>query len=260
MRLPSGFFTRLGVPWLWGADVENAWVFMRFNVVPITTMLMAPGSHAYGISRLPAKGGAVLAANHLSAIDPPLIGSFSNRALWYMTKAELLEIPLIGEALSWTGAFPIRRGESDREGLRRARELVREGRIVGVFVEGTRQRFGYPAESIHAGAVSIAVRERVRLIPCAVESFGWARRNRRACCVVYGEPISFDGIPANGRGYKQAAEIAQREIVRLWRQAAHAVAAGFPPELPDGTRRESWPRARQFRRVRPAPRRISGLA
>jgi len=173
--------------------------------------------------------------------------------------SELLEMPFIGEALSWTGAFPIRRGESDREGLRQARELVREGRIVGVFVEGTRQRFGYPAESIHAGAVSIAVRERVPLVPSGVESFGWSRRNRRACCVVYGEPISFDGIPANGRGYKRAAEIAGREIVRLWRQAAQAVAAGFPPELTDGTRRESWPRAWQFRRARPAPRRVSGL-
>ncbi len=57
--------TRLGVPWLWGADVERAWVFMRFNVVPITTRLLAPGSWAYGVGRLPRTGAAVLAANHL---------------------------------------------------------------------------------------------------------------------------------------------------------------------------------------------------
>jgi 1-acyl-sn-glycerol-3-phosphate acyltransferase len=260
MRLPPRFFTRLGVPLLWGADVENAWVFMRFHVVPIITRVMTPGSCAYGVSRLPADGGAVLAANHLSAIDPALVGSFSSRALWYMTKAELLEMPFVGEALSWTGAFPIRRGESDREGLRKARELVREGRIVGVFVEGTRQRFGYPADEIHAGALSIAVREGVPVIPCAVESFGWSRKNRRACCVVYGERISLAGIPANGRGYRAAAEITRREIFRLWRQAAEAVSAGFPATLPDGTRRESWPRAWDFHRVRPAPRRVSGLA
>ena len=110
------FFTRLGVPWIWGADVEKGWVFMRFNVVPITCGLLAPGSHSYGLDRLPETGGAVVAVNHLSAIDPPLVGfSPSNRALWYMMKSELLEIPVVGEALTWTGAFPIRRGESDRE-------------------------------------------------------------------------------------------------------------------------------------------------
>jgi 1-acyl-sn-glycerol-3-phosphate acyltransferase len=250
--MPSTLLTRLGVPWLWGADVERCWVFMRFNVVPLTTRLLAPGSFAYGVCRIPQSGGAVLALNHLSAIDPPLVGSFSRRAIWYMTKSELLEIPLVGEALAWTGAFPIRRGESDREGLRRARELVRTGHVVGVFAEGTRQRFGYPAEQIHAGALAIAVKERVPVIPCGVESFRWSRRNRRSCCVVFGEPITFDQTRADGRGYKDAAEIVRLEILRLWRQAAEAVAADFPLELADGTRRESWPRAREFHPVRTA--------
>ena len=256
--LSPTFFTRLGVPWLWGADVEKCWIFMRFNVVPITTMLMAPGSHAYGVCRLPRAGGAVLAVNHLAAIDPALVGSFSNRAIWYMSKSELFDIPVVGEALSWTGAFPIRRGASDREGLRKARELVRVGHIVGVFVEGTRQRLGYPAAEIHAGALTIAMKERVPVIPCGVESFGWSRRNRRACCVVYGEPMSLDGIEVNGRGYKRAAEIVRLEILRLWRQAAEAVAAHFPTKLPDGTRRESWPRAWEFHAAS-TPRRVSGL-
>jgi 1-acyl-sn-glycerol-3-phosphate acyltransferase len=258
-RLSPTLFTRLGVPWLWGGDVEKGWVFMRFNVVPITTLLMAPGSYAYGTCRLPRVGGAVMAINHLSAVDPPLVGSFSNRAVWYMMKSELLEIPVVGEALTWAGAFPIRRGGSDREGLRKARELVRAGHIVGVFIEGTRQRLGYPAEQIHAGAARIAIKEQVPVIPCAVESFQWSLRNRRACCVVYGEPISFQGVEANGRAYKRAAEEIRLEIVRLWRQAAEAVAAGFPLELADGTRRETWPRARDFHTT-PTPRRVSGLA
>ena len=64
MKLSPTFFTRLGVPWLWGADVERGWVFMRFNAVPITALLMAPGSYAYGTSRLPREGGAVMAIRH----------------------------------------------------------------------------------------------------------------------------------------------------------------------------------------------------
>jgi 1-acyl-sn-glycerol-3-phosphate acyltransferase len=250
--------TRLGVPWLWGADVEKGWVFMRFNVVPITTRWFAPGSYSYGLARLPTTGGAVFAVNHLSAIDPPLVGSFSNRAIFYMAKAEILDVPVVGEALTWTGGFPVRRGESDREGLRRARRLVREGHVVGVFVEGTRQRFGYPG-AVLSGAPMIAIKERVPLIPVGVETFGWSRKNRRPCCVVWGEPMSFTGIPGNGRGYKEAAEIVRLEVLSLWRQAAEAVAAGFPAALQDGTPRCTWPRARHFHRQR-TPRRASGIA
>jgi 1-acyl-sn-glycerol-3-phosphate acyltransferase len=249
--------TQLGVPWFWGADVEKGWVFMRYNVVPITTELLAPGSYAYGRDRIPLEGGAVLAANHLSALDPPLIGSFSSRAIWYMMKSELLGIPVVGEALTWTGAFPIRRGQSDREGVRKARELVAEGRIVGVFVEGTRQRFGYPGP-VQPGAAMIAIREGVPIIPCAVESFGWTRHNRRACAVVFGAPRTFDGA-ANGRQVKEASELLRVDILRLWRQAAEAVRAGFPPALDDGTRRFSWPRRREFHKAA-APRRVSGLS
>jgi 1-acyl-sn-glycerol-3-phosphate acyltransferase len=254
-KLP--LLTRLGVPWLWGGDVEKGWVFMQYNVKPITLRL-APGSWAYGTYRIPASGGAVLAANLLSGIDPPLVGTFSRRALWYMMKAELLDIPIVGEALTWTGAFPVRRGEGDRDSLRKARELVREGHIVAVFVEGTRQRFGYPGP-VHAGALTIAMKERVPVIPCGVESFGWSLKNRRACALVYGEPMSFDHLPATGRGYKEAGELLAAEILRLWREAAEAVAAGFPARLPDGTPRERWPRWPDFLPAR-TPRRVSGLA
>jgi len=253
----SELLTRLGVPWLWGADVEKAWVFMRFHVVPITVELLAPGSYCYGRDRIPIEGGGVLAVNHLSAIDPPLAGSFSPRAVWYMMKSELLEIPVVGEALTWTGGFPIRRGQSDREGLRKALELVTEGRIVGVFAEGTRQRFGYPGP-VHPGAATIAMKASVPLIPCGLESFGWSRRNRRACCVVYGEPLSFDDLRRNGTGYKEASERLRLEILRLWRQAAEAIAAGFPETLADGASRSSWPRVREFHPAR-LPRRASGL-
>jgi 1-acyl-sn-glycerol-3-phosphate acyltransferase len=250
------FLTRIGVPWLWGADVEKGWVFMEYNVKPITLML-APGSWAYGTNRIPARGGAVLASNHLSGLDPPLVGTFSRRAIWYMMKSELLDIPVVGEALTWTGAFPVRRGEGDRDSLRKARELVREGHVVGVFVEGTRQRFGYPGP-IHAGALTIAMRERVPVIPCGVDSFGWSFKNRRACCIVYGPPMTFDDLPASGSGYKEAAERLTAEIFRLWRQAAEAVSAGFPTILPDGTPRQPWPRVPDFIRAR-TPRRVSGL-
>jgi 1-acyl-sn-glycerol-3-phosphate acyltransferase len=228
------FLTRLGIPKLWREDPETLWPYLRHVVSPIT-MWLAP-SYSYGAERVPAAGGGVIAANHLSAIDPPLIGALSPRTIFYMTKAELLAIPVVGEGLMWTGAFPVRRGEGDRDSLRQAREIARDGHMVGVFVEGTRQRLGYPGRVL-PGATMIAVQEGVSVVPCGVYSFGWTRKNRMSCAVVWGEPIDLSDLPRSGRGYKQAAEILGSRIFRLWRQAAEAVAAGFPPQLPDGARR-----------------------
>ena len=233
-RLARVFLTRLGIPKLWRSDPEILWPWLR-RTASTVTMLLAP-SYAYGVERVPPSGGGVIAVNHLSAVDPPVVGTLCPRTVFYMAKIELLSMPFVGEALQWTGAFPVRRGEGDRESLRQAREIARAGHMVGVFVEGTRQPFGHPGRVL-PGAMMIAVQEGVPVVPCGVYSFGWALRNRMSCAVVWGEPIDLTDLPRSGRGYKQASEIVGAEILRLWRQAAEAAAAGFPEQLPDGAQR-----------------------
>ncbi len=103
-------------------DPTVAWQFMRLWL-PAVIRVLAPNA-GYGVSRLPRTGGAVLAANHLSAIDPPAIGVYSTRSIRYMTKVELLEVPIAGEFLRMAGTFAVRRGEGDRDSLRVARWLV----------------------------------------------------------------------------------------------------------------------------------------
>jgi 1-acyl-sn-glycerol-3-phosphate acyltransferase len=230
------FLTRLGIPKLWHEDPETLWPYARYLVSPFVSRV-AP-SFGYGLERIPQTGGGVVAANHLSAIDPPLLGGLSSRSIYYMAKKELLDMPFVGDVLMWTGAFPVRRGIGDRESLRQAREIARDGHLVGVFVEGTRQRFGYPGEVL-PGAMMIALQEGVPIIPAGIYSFGWTRNNRQPCAVVWGDPIRFTGLPRSGHGYKQAADIVGAEIIRLWRLAGEAVAAGFPPVLPDGSKRWS---------------------
>ena len=85
--------------------------------------MLAPAA-GYGVERVPLEGGGVVAANHFSGIDHPLIGGFSPRPIYFLAKAELIEIPVVGPVLSWLGVFAVRRGEGDRDALRRARELV----------------------------------------------------------------------------------------------------------------------------------------
>ena len=216
--------------------VETSWWIGR-RVAPQVTMLLAPAA-SYGVERVPREGGGVIAANHFSGIDHPLIGSFSPRPLHFLAKSELFDIAGLGALLGWLGVISIRRGESDREALRRSREIVRQGGLVCVHVEGTRQRFGHPGP-LHPGGLMIAMQEGVPVVPLGLDTFRWSVRNRRLCAVVWGEPIRLDDLPRNRGGYAEAAERVGAEIVRLWRQAAEASAEGLPPTLPDGTCRDS---------------------
>jgi 1-acyl-sn-glycerol-3-phosphate acyltransferase len=231
--------TQLGIPKLWGEDPERLWPFIRSWLRPVMGMICP--SSGYGVERVPTEGGAVVAANHFSAADPPLIGVHSPRTIYYMTKIELLSIPVVGEMLRWTGAFPVRRGESDRDSVKLARWLAREGHLVGMFMEGTRQLSGHPGD-VHSGAVMIAVQEGVPIVPCGIDTFGWSLRSRRRCCVVWGEPILLDDAPRSGKGYKEGAAIVEQELNLLWRQATDAVANGFPAMLDDGTARSEMVR------------------
>ena len=222
-------------PSVWRGEPERAWRFARRFVQPIT-LALAP-SAAYGVDRVPRDRGVVLAANHFSGIDHPLIGCFVSGTTYFLAKSELFEIPILGPALELMGVIAIRRGESDRDALRRAREHVRRGDLVCVHIEGTRQRLGYPGP-IHTGGLMIAMQEGAPVVPLGLDTFGWSPSNRRLCALVFGEPIELDELPRNRAGYAQAAELVREEMVRLWRLAAEAAAAGLPPALPDGTPRD----------------------
>jgi 1-acyl-sn-glycerol-3-phosphate acyltransferase len=238
--------TELGLYKLMGESPERTWQFALRFVTPITN-LIAP-SWGYGHDRVPETGGAVIAVNHLSAVDPALLGIHTPRTLYYMAKIELLSVPVAGELLRWAGAFAVRRGAGDRDSMRVARWAVREGHAVGLFMEGTRQAFGYPGP-MHPGAAMVAIQEGVPVVPCGLDTFGWSLKNRRLCCVVWGEPIWLD-LPRTGKGYKEGAALLEEEVIRLWRIAAQAIADGFPPELPDSSRRA---RASRLRHMTPYP-------
>jgi 1-acyl-sn-glycerol-3-phosphate acyltransferase len=222
------------VPRSWRGDPDRFWAVFRPIVKPIA-LALAPAA-AYGVERIPRDRGAVLAANHFSGIDHPLIGCFVPGTTYFLAKSELFEIPVIGDWLEIMGVISIRRGESDRDALRRSREEVRNGHVVCVHIEGTRQRLGYPGP-IHTGGLMIAMQEGAPVVPLGLDTFRWSPTNRRHCALVFGEPLELDGLPRNRAGYTEAGELVRTEIVRLWRLAAEAAAAGLPPELPDGTPR-----------------------
>lgn len=193
---------------------EPVWAIGRRTIVPVVRAI-APLRH-YGAERVPEEGGVVLAFNHFSWLDPFAFGDASPRVIYYMAKIELHRVPAIGQIVRWFGGYSVRRGESDREAIRISRELVRDGCALGLFVEGTRQRSGVPGEP-KPGAAMIALQERVPVVPGAIHgSQFWRPGNFQPVSTAWGEPLHFDGLPANGKGYREASEEIGRAIHGLW--------------------------------------------
>ena len=122
---------------------------------------------AYGRERVPREGGAVLAANHFSYADPPVMGVACPRRIVFVAKVELHGVYGFGQLMRAHGALAVRRGESDRDALRLMRETVRSNDLLGLFVEGTRQKAGVPGEA-KSGAAMVAIQEGVPVVPAAI--------------------------------------------------------------------------------------------
>jgi 1-acyl-sn-glycerol-3-phosphate acyltransferase len=100
--------------------------------------------------------------------------------------------------------------------VRAMRDVVREGHALGMFVEGTRQLSGVPGEA-KPGAAMVALQEKVPVVPAAIHGTQhWRPGNRHPVSIAWGNPMSFDGLPRGGKGYRQASESIQEEIHRLW--------------------------------------------
>ena len=154
---------------------------------------------ALGKEHLPAEGGYVLAAGHVSNLDPwPLaLDLWPQRFLRFMAKSELFWFPL-GPFIAACGAFKVHRGRADREAIETAVRLAREGNVIAMFPEGTRRRKGlrkkFRAEA-HSGAARIAIEAGVPLVPAGIKGTNGLSR-LESWRVRYGPPVALSEDPA----------------------------------------------------------------
>jgi len=120
-----------------------------------------------GLEHVPKDGPLVVASNHGSHLDPPLLGHALGRPVAFMAKAELFAIPLLGAVIRACGAYPVRRGASDRDAIRTATAKLEEGWATGVFLDGTRQANGRVNNPL-PGAALLAARSGAPLLPVAI--------------------------------------------------------------------------------------------
>jgi 1-acyl-sn-glycerol-3-phosphate acyltransferase len=184
----------------------------------------------YGAERLPERGGVVIACNHFSWIDIPCVAFAARRPLYFLAKVEAHRVPGLGEFIRAFGTISVRRGESDRDAVRRMREVVHEGEALGVFVEGTRQKSGVPGH-VQPGAAMVALQEDVPVVCAAIHGSQSWKFNFAPVSIVWSEPMRFDHLPRGGKGYREASLEIEHELRRLWEWLVVQHEAGRPRDV-----------------------------
>ena len=146
-----------------------------------------------GTENVPLDGGLVVAANHRSYLDPPLLGTWFPRTIHFMAKQELFKLPVLGPLIRTVHAFPVDRDRADVTAIREALRIIKRGDVVGIFPEGTRNLVG--EAQARGGAVLLAATAHCPIVPVALVNTQFAVRRLRASKVEVriGEPMVLQG-------------------------------------------------------------------
>ena len=190
-----------------------------------------------GRQYLPRKGGAVVCANHVSYLDPPVLGgAILPRRTYFMAKIELFKIPGFSLFIRKHYAFPVDRNNADREAIRFGIELLQKGELLVVFPEGGRSPDG-SLQRGNFGPALMASKAGVPIIPAAIKETnkvmppkGGLHRGRVQ--VDFGEPIDpkeFGGTRLGREPLGQLTERLMSSIYELQKQQHERVGEVAPP-------------------------------
>lgn len=160
----------------------------------------------YGADRVPLDGPLIVAANHLSYVDPVALGVALPRPVRYIAKIELFRIPVLGPLITSLGAYPVDRSKGDIAAIKTSVAQLAAGNAVGIFPEGTRNLDG--TAKVQMGVALLASLSGAPVLPAFIKGGDQARRLGRLS-VAFGEPIHF--------GRK-----ASRDDLAKWRDEVYA--------------------------------------
>lgn len=149
-----------------------------------------------GRERLPVDQGFVIASNHISNLDPFILGISSGRRLSYVTKDSLFKNKIVGFFLPKVDAFPIKRGASDFRAMREILRRLKQNRPVVLFPEGTRKGAG-KENRIHPGIGFVAAKSGAPVVPAYIKDSdkvmppGAKMLRRHPVRVTFGDPLYF---------------------------------------------------------------------
>lgn len=164
-----------------------------------------------GRENIPDKGPLVIASNHLSLLDPPVLGTAATRKVHFMAKQELF-VPILGDIYKALGAFPVRRGGADRSAIKHGLEILQRGDVLAIFPEGTRSKTGKLGKA-EPGALMLAGKSQAAIVPACVVGTDIKRCGKLwpKVKVVFGKPMYF---PADQTVNKEVLKELTDELMR----------------------------------------------
>lgn len=189
--------------------------YFFWRAVTIPFLKLTKHMRYRGSENVPAEGAYILASNHREAVDPIMLGIGIKRQVHFMAKAELFQKRFVGWFLGKLDAFPVERSSSAARGaIKHFEEVVKNGNLMGIFIEGTRSKTDdfLPPKN---GVSLIAWDTKTPVIPVCITHVGKKRLIR------YGKPLSLEdmGFEKGGaREFRNASRIIMDHIKALREQ------------------------------------------
>jgi 1-acyl-sn-glycerol-3-phosphate acyltransferase len=182
--------------------MRNFWYNVIRSIFNIFTYGLL-GMKVYGEENIPKQGPFILASNHASNFDPPLIGTaVKHHLIHFMAKEELFHNPVMRCFFRYIQAFPVHRGHIDRMAIKESFHILQMGGVLGIFPQGTRVRPGNLGR-FHEGMAAIALKSRAVVLPTAIIGSWNLPKKKGPLLIVFGKPI----VPDTAGTDKQAIQV-----------------------------------------------------
>lgn len=172
---------------------------------------------AHGRENVPKTGPVIVACNHISNLDPPVLGTACPRRISYMAKQELFAIPILGPLISAVGAYPVDRKGSATAAIKRSVEVLRRGGAVGIFPEGGRNITG--ENEVREGVALLASLGKAPVVPACIVGTGQAGRLAQFH-VIFGKPLS---LPPDRKASREEMANFTAEVMRAIRSLPESI-------------------------------------
>lgn len=167
-----------------------------------------------GAENIPDDGAVIIASNHVSNLDPLLLGAAVPRRLHFMAKEELFKNPILGWVCRTLGAFPVRRGASDRNAIKKAFDILRDGKMLAIFPEGTRSKDGV-LRQLAPGTMLIAAKSDATLVPVAIKGHASWCNPFPKITIRFGQPITIKPEHQTKEGMAKLTQRLSDDLARL---------------------------------------------
>ena len=168
-------------------------------------------------------GPFIVSANHMSYADPFIEGVCLKTQITYIAKSSLERFRIIKWFFSTVGVIPIKREESDVAAIRKSVAALRDGKVIGIYPQGTRIPLKPPRKEDAMGGLGLLVSlAKCPVLPMAIVTKAHRPRPFRKTLVVIGKPLSYETVTEeNGvhRSKQEMAEFCFSETVRLYEEA-----------------------------------------